>query len=85
MGIFNLYDVEFEEEKEIKEFLKVQYFGDILVDVKIQFNPAMTISDNDSRNKIALDMVNHRLQFLAGELAHEIRETLKKNLDKELK
>jgi len=82
MSIFNaVKDIDGETEREIKEFLKVQYFGDILVDVKIQFNPSMVISDDDSRNKMALDMVNSRLQMLSGQISHDIRDFLKEQIN----
>lgn len=71
-------DFDFEISGELKNYLQARVFGDMHVDVRIEFKPMWM--PKDVKEKMALEQVNQRLRYISGEIAHEVRETLQKHL-----
>lgn len=71
-------DVDFEVSGELKNYLQAKVFGDMFVEVKIEYRPMF--EPREPNDKMALDIVNQKLRYLSGEIAHEVRESLQKHL-----
>jgi len=74
--IFNSFEVS----GEIKQYMKTQIFGDINCYVKVEFKPQFM--PRDDKDKMALDMVNSRLQMVSGEISHIVEQTIRDRLHK---
>jgi len=65
---------------EVKNYMTATIFGDIHVEVNVEFKPSWM--PHEDKDKIALDMVNNRLRMLSGEISHSVKEFLNEQLGK---